>query len=236
MFLYFTLRPSVRVAWVLRPVPAYARAREAGRVGVLCHAQNLGLCFMTSSRATRPKSQLALRRGKGSALERQILLPAVMLTEHPAVIKTLTKNQEYSYDVDPESLFELALTHASFQQMAAILKVPVYVLEADDVNRGIIDRARAVQKTRLRSAQFASAITDRNAAMQIWLGKQLLGQKDRHEAGDEFRGRVNVGVSVRVMMPANARNPLPPGPVKQDQGELASVPEVSQLPAGDDSR
>jgi hypothetical protein len=48
---------------------------------------------------------------------------------------------------------------------------------------GILTKARASLKTRLRQAQVKSALGG-NSTMLIWLGKQMLGQTDAIRVGD----------------------------------------------------
>jgi len=50
-----------------------------------------------------------------------------------------------------------------------------------------VEMHRATGRKSLRHAQFASAVDAKNVQMQIWLGKQVLGQKDQHEV----QGQVN---------------------------------------------
>lgn len=50
----------------------------------------------------------------------------------------------------------------------------------------------------LLSAQFESAIDDRDKAMMIWLGKQRLGQKEKQETDLNHSGGVQV-----IMRPVN---------------------------------
>lgn len=130
--------------------------------------------------------------------------PRVLYTEHESVIKLLNDGSgKYVTTVDPQGLFDLALTYASFEQMASILKVDDNVLKVGE-NLEIINRARAHKLKELSSAQFATAISDRNPTMQIWLGKQHLGQKDKVEY--EGGGRNELTVRVVAVMPPNGRD------------------------------
>lgn len=82
-------------------------------------------------------------------------------------------------EIDETALYAAALTHASFEQLGIIFGVDGGRLK-DPLQpwRAIIEKARAEKKQELLAAQFKSAITDRNPTMQIWLGKQYLGQQD----------------------------------------------------------
>lgn len=44
----------------------------------------------------------------------------------------------------------------------------------------------------LRRAQWKSAVKKGSVPMQIWLGKQMLGQKDKHELGTNLGQPINV--------------------------------------------
>lgn len=73
-------------------------------------------------------------------------------------------------------LYEMAKTHASYDQLGLI-----FGCSGAHINQtypGIVEKARAEACKNLLSAQFTTAITDRNPTMQIWLGKQYLDQKD----------------------------------------------------------
>lgn len=58
-------------------------------------------------------------------------------------------------------------------------------------NEGFVDvykRFEGVGRVSLRRAQFRKAIEENNTVMQIWLGKQRLGQRDKTEiGGDELK-------------------------------------------------
>lgn len=79
--------------------------------------------------------------------------------------------------IDEVALHTLALTHASFEMMGEILGVGAQTLSMGKW-RTIIDKARAERKRDLLAAQLNTAINDRNPTMLIWMGKQLLEQKD----------------------------------------------------------
>lgn len=73
-------------------------------------------------------------------------------------------------------LYEMAKTHASYDQLGLIFGVSGAHIQ--QTYSGIVEKARAEACKNLLSAQFTTAINDRNPTMQIWLGKQYLGQKD----------------------------------------------------------
>ena len=79
-------------------------------------------------------------------------------------------------------------------EAAAILKVSIRTFEeflrVNEKAREVWEEGRGNGQGSLRRMQFVAAQKG-NVTMQIWLGKQYLGQKDRHEstheAGDSFK-------------------------------------------------
>lgn len=78
-------------------------------------------------------------------------------------------------DLDEELIEKLASIHCTMEEIASVCKCSVDTLE----NRfsETIKEARAKGKSSLRRYQWEGAQKG-NPAMLIWLGKQLLGQKD----------------------------------------------------------
>lgn len=74
-------------------------------------------------------------------------------------------------------------------EMAAVCGVAESTLKdrraKDPDIQAAVDRGRATGRATLRRAQWHGAMSG-NATMQIWLGKQMLGQKDKLElSGDQ---------------------------------------------------
>ena len=81
--------------------------------------------------------------------------------------------------VNTESIVELSALGCTVQEIATALKISVSLIKsrfAADVREGRVK----LQKS-LRKAQVSSAIDRGSVPMQIWLGKQLLGQSDKSE-------------------------------------------------------
>lgn len=79
-------------------------------------------------------------------------------------------------DIDLELVYALAKIHCSVSEIANILGV-----SKDTVNRrcgDIMERAKDEGRMSLRRAQFHKAINEGNVVMQIFLGKNWLGQSD----------------------------------------------------------
>lgn len=77
--------------------------------------------------------------------------------------------------IDVELLIRLASIHCTYEEMADIFKVSVDTLERRYAD--VIKEAKSTGKSSLRRHQWALA-QNGNATMLIWLGKQLLGQRD----------------------------------------------------------
>ena len=93
-------------------------------------------------------------------------------------------------DIDGEQVKKLAELHCSVNEIADILGCG-----RDTIYRRFkaeLDKGRAEGRTRLRSMQFRAA-GNGSTAMLIWLGKQILGQKDQQEivAIDEEEKRLS---------------------------------------------
>jgi hypothetical protein len=93
-------------------------------------------------------------------------------------------------------------------------------VKVDPELREAIDRGREQGRTTLRRLQWKAA-EDGNPTMLIWLGKQLLGQRDKQE----INGAINS--DIRVIVELVGEKPTPP-PVREIEGERSpGVPTVS---------
>lgn len=93
-------------------------------------------------------------------------------------------------EIDGEQVRKLAALHCSVEEIGDILgcgRDTIYRHHREDLDQG-----RAEGKMRLRTMQFKSA-QHGSASMLIWLGKQILGQKDQQEivAVDEEEKRLS---------------------------------------------
>lgn len=96
--------------------------------------------------------------------------------------------------IDAEQVEKLASIHCTMNEIAAIMGCSVDTLE----NRfsDVIEKGRDKGKASLRRLQWQTAQSG-SAAMQIWLGKQLLGQRDRHETSSDPAYQWDVTLKVR---------------------------------------
>lgn len=86
-------------------------------------------------------------------------------------------------ELDEKKLEQLCTVQCSDEEIAAHLGVTRKTIQrrkAEPKFAEIIERGKAMGRGSLRSAQFKLAM-EGNATMQIWLGKQLLGQTDKTE-------------------------------------------------------
>lgn len=61
----------------------------------------------------------------------------------------------------------------------------------DDTFEGVLKRLSGEAKVSLRRCQFRNAL-DGNTTMQIWLGKQYLGQADKQEVTGKYEGDLKI--------------------------------------------
>tara|TARA_Y100001937_G_C7053510_1_gene300262 strand:+ start:133 stop:489 length:357 start_codon:yes stop_codon:yes gene_type:complete len=80
--------------------------------------------------------------------------------------------------VDVETIKKLAQMHATFDEIAEFCGVSTKTLQRHYVHH--IKKGRELGKISLRRAQFEKALSG-NVVMQIWLGKQHLGQTEKIE-------------------------------------------------------
>lgn len=102
--------------------------------------------------------------------------------------------------VDEQSLIEHAAIGYTGEELAALTGVSI-----DTLNRryaDVIKRGRSLRNASLRRKQYELAMAG-NAVMNIWLGKQYLGQKDKIETSDETtpRGYGSIAPSANMGRP-----------------------------------
>ena len=80
--------------------------------------------------------------------------------------------------VDTQAIQKLAQMHCTYEEIAMFCEGSTKTLQRSYVH--LIKKGREMGKISLRRAQFEKAIGG-NVAMQIWLGKQHLDQRDKIE-------------------------------------------------------
>jgi len=80
--------------------------------------------------------------------------------------------------VDTEAIKKLSQLHCTYEEIAEFCNISTKTLQRNYVH--LIKKGREMGRISLRRAQFEKALGG-NVAMQIWLGKQHLDQKDKIE-------------------------------------------------------
>ena len=115
--------------------------------------------------------------------------------------------------MDLEKVQALASIFCTQDEIAAVLGVSVDTLRRRKDFASVYNTGRENAKQSLRRLQWKSA-KDGSTGMQIWLGKQYLGQKERIESD------VNQDTSIRIRYVNDWRNRVE-GPSKIGDAELA---------------
>jgi len=82
--------------------------------------------------------------------------------------------------IDYEAAEKLAYLHCTQEEMASFLGVSTDTLRRDPVFCDIYKKGMDNGRTSLRRLQWKQA-EEGNTTMLIWLGKQILGQRDKQE-------------------------------------------------------
>ena len=80
--------------------------------------------------------------------------------------------------VDTQTILKLSQLHCTYDEIAEFCGISTKTLQRNYVH--LIKKGREMGKISLRRAQFEKALGG-NVAMQIWLGKQHLDQRDKIE-------------------------------------------------------
>jgi hypothetical protein len=78
--------------------------------------------------------------------------------------------------LDENLIYKMAKKWCTTQEIADICECSPDTIERNFMH--LLKKARAEGKESLRTAQWKSALEDGSVAMQIWLGKQKLDQKE----------------------------------------------------------
>jgi hypothetical protein len=91
-----------------------------------------------------------------------------------------TPNNSRRREIDLDQVQKLAAIQCTLEEIALIVGCSVNLLRARPDIKAALDKGRAEGRISLRKKQFESAMRGNVVAM-IWLGKQILGQKDKVE-------------------------------------------------------
>lgn len=100
-------------------------------------------------------------------------------------------------EIDLEQLEKLCTLHPTDEEIAAhfnVCRETIVRKKKDEQFLQAMQNGFAKGRLSLRRAQFIKATTDKDTSMMIWLGKQLLGQKDKAQYGldDDTRKSLEV--------------------------------------------
>lgn len=84
-----------------------------------------------------------------------------------------------SLELDTRLIYDLASIHCTMEDIARIMRCSVDTLERGYAE--LIKDGRASGRSSLRRKQYQLAM-DGHPTMLVWLGKQLLGQRDKFDA------------------------------------------------------
>lgn len=95
--------------------------------------------------------------------------------------------------IDVEQVEKLAMLSCTLDEIAAYLGINPSTLDLrlskDPVIRAALERGKSISKISVRRMQMHMMLSG-NAAMGIWLGKQLLGQRDQGYQDITYQGQV----------------------------------------------
>jgi hypothetical protein len=106
-------------------------------------------------------------------------------------------------EINLDELERLSALNCTMPELAAYFRVPLRTLEDKYTNdpeiRATINRGREVGKLSVRRKQMQIMNDMNSTAMAIWLGKQLLGQRDKHDVITEDRGETALNEAFSVV-------------------------------------
>ena len=106
-------------------------------------------------------------------------------------------------DINLDELERLSALNCTMPELAAFFKIPLRTLEDRFTNdpkvRESIERGREVGKLSVRRKQIQIMNDTNSVPMAIWLGKQLLGQRDKHDVVTEDRTDSTLNDAVTII-------------------------------------
>lgn len=105
-------------------------------------------------------------------------------------------------DINIEELQKLCTLNCTMPEIASFFKIPLRTLEDrfknDEDVRSAINHGRNLGKLSIRRKQIQIMDSQNNPTMAIWLGKQLLGQRDKHDivTEDKATGKLSEALDI----------------------------------------
>lgn len=112
------------------------------------------------------------------------------MATHPMKAVEGAKKGRPKFEIDYEQVKRMAQIGCTQQEIANVLDCSLSKLEHDKEFKRVYKKEFDVARMSLRRAQRQSAL-DGNITMQIWLGKQWLGQRDTVEVTDERMSKID---------------------------------------------
>lgn len=112
--------------------------------------------------------------------------------------------------IDYAKVLKLAQIMCTLDEVAAVMGIARSTLEIDPKFLAVMRKGQSTGRISLRRAQFHSATQGRNVSSQIWLGKQVLGQRDTPLVDDDqYVPPVQVVIEVEDGRRITLHKPLP---------------------------
>ena len=94
-------------------------------------------------------------------------------------------------DITPEAVEKLSALQCTDEELAAYFNVTTRTIEKYRLKpefKEAMERGKAQGRLSLRRAQFRAAVDNNNPAMLIWMGKQILDQRDKQLVDNNITG------------------------------------------------
>jgi hypothetical protein len=127
--------------------------------------------------------------------------------EKPTIQSEVKKVGRPKLDIDPEQVMRLARLHCTLQEMADFFGCHRHTLR--DNFSPQIDKGRSEGNISLRRKQWQMAVEKGNVVMLIWLGKQMLGQRNE-------------------IIESDSNTPLPIYDIIDDKIEVIEMKEIKE--------
>ena len=106
-------------------------------------------------------------------------------------------------EINLEELQKLCTLNCTMPEIASFFNIPLITLEDRFKNdtdvRTAIENGRNKGKLSVRRKQLQIMDETNNATMAIWLGKQLLGQRDKHDIVTEDKGETKLSEALEII-------------------------------------
>ncbi len=106
-------------------------------------------------------------------------------------------------EINLEELQKLCTLNCTMPEIASFFNMPLRTLEDRFKNdtdvRTAIENGRNKGKLSVRRKQLQIMDETNNATMAIWLGKQLLGQRDKHDIVTEDKGETKLSEALEII-------------------------------------